>query len=132
MADAGPVPAEEHAVALLDEAAAELRIADVEKDRVVTNVHFDVGDVEVLLLFRRAEMERPERQIVDRRIHRSVELRLRRQEAEVAERADDALGVVPFDVDVGRFDVEVEQRAAVGVTDTVQPAQTDDDVTKER
>ena len=66
VADASPVPAEEHAVALLDEAAAELGIADVEKHRVVANIHFDVGDVEVLLLLRRAEMERPQRQVVDR------------------------------------------------------------------
>ena len=55
----------------------------------------------------------PERQIVHRRIHRPVELWLGRQETEVAQRADDALGVVLLDVDIGRLDVEVEQRPAV-------------------
>ena len=77
-------------------------------------------------------MERPQRQVVDGGVHGPVELGLRRQEAEIAERAHDALRVVALDVDVGRLDVEVEEGAAIRVAHSVQPAQADDDVAQKR
>jgi hypothetical protein len=54
-------------------------------------------------------VKRAQGQIVDGGVGGPVELWLGGQEAQIAQRAHDALGVVTGDVDVGRLDVEVKQ-----------------------